>query len=139
MNRDLATSKKILRKFTLWVSHPTFHLYQEAIPLSKDRIKQVKCYLLQHKSTQMWHSSQHRRRHIYMISCFSHVWLYNPMDCSPEGSSVHGILQARILEWGAMPFSIKVTYHLLIQKNTRIYPPEVGGTIVHPQFMRGSL
>ena len=26
--------------------------------------------------------------------------LCNPMDCSPPGSSVHGILQARILEWG---------------------------------------
>ena len=31
--------------------------------------------------------------------------LYDPMDCSPSGSSVHGILQARILEWVAMPFS----------------------------------
>ena len=27
------------------------------------------------------------------------------MDCSPPGSSVHGILQARILEWVAIPFS----------------------------------
>ena len=27
------------------------------------------------------------------------------MDCSPPGSSVHGILQARILEWVTMPFS----------------------------------
>ena len=27
------------------------------------------------------------------------------MDCSPPGSSVHGILQARILEWVAYPFS----------------------------------
>ena len=31
--------------------------------------------------------------------------LYNPMDCSPPGSSVHGILQARILEWVAISFS----------------------------------
>ena len=31
--------------------------------------------------------------------------LCDPMDCSPPGSSVHGILQARILEWVAMPFS----------------------------------
>ena len=29
----------------------------------------------------------------------------DPMVCSPPGSSVHGILQARILEWVAMPFS----------------------------------
>ena len=27
----------------------------------------------------------------------------NPMDCSPPGSSIHGLLQARILEWVAMP------------------------------------
>ena len=31
--------------------------------------------------------------------------LCNPMDCSPPGSSVHGILQARALEWVAIPFS----------------------------------
>ena len=31
--------------------------------------------------------------------------LCDPMDCSPPGSSVHGILQARILEWVAMPSS----------------------------------
>ena len=29
----------------------------------------------------------------------------DPLDCSPPGSSVHGILQARILEWVAMPSS----------------------------------
>ena len=29
----------------------------------------------------------------------------NPMDCSLPGSSVHGMLQARILEWVAIPFS----------------------------------
>ena len=35
-----------------------------------------------------------------------HVQLFvTPMDCSPLGYSVHGILQARILEWVAMPFS----------------------------------
>ena len=31
--------------------------------------------------------------------------LSGPMDCSPPGSSVHGILQARVLEWGAIAFS----------------------------------
>ena len=31
--------------------------------------------------------------------------LCDPMDCSPPVSSVHGILQARILEWVAIPFS----------------------------------
>ena len=31
--------------------------------------------------------------------------LCNPMDCSPPGSSVHGIFQARVLEWVAISFS----------------------------------
>ena len=29
----------------------------------------------------------------------------NPMDCSPTGFSIHGIFQARVLEWGAFAFS----------------------------------
>ena len=31
--------------------------------------------------------------------------LSDPMDCSPPGSSVHGIFHARVLEWGAIAFS----------------------------------
>ena len=31
--------------------------------------------------------------------------LYEPLDCSPPGTSAHGIFQARILEWVAIPFS----------------------------------
>ena len=34
----------------------------------------------------------------------SHVQLCHPMDCGPPGSSVHGIVQARILEWVAISF-----------------------------------
>ena len=33
--------------------------------------------------------------------------LSNPMDCSLPGSSIHGIFQARVLEWGAIAFSEK--------------------------------
>ena len=33
--------------------------------------------------------------------------LSNPMDCSLPGSSVHGIFQARVLEWVAIAFSIE--------------------------------
>ena len=35
--------------------------------------------------------------------------LLEPMDCSPPGSSVHGIFLARVLEWGATAFSEGVT------------------------------
>ena len=38
-----------------------------------------------------------------------------PMDCSPPGSSVHGIFQARVLEWGAIAFSTGVGSHSLLQ------------------------
>ena len=36
--------------------------------------------------------------------------LRDPMDCSPPGSSVHGIFQARVLEWGAIAFSGDTRY-----------------------------
>ena len=44
------------------------------------------------------------------------------MDCSPPGSSVHGILQARVLEWGAIRFSLNhlsdITYiHVVVQSS----------------------
>ena len=37
----------------------------------------------------------------------SYPTLSDPMNCSPPGSSVHGIFQARVLEWGAIAFSTK--------------------------------
>ena len=40
-----------------------------------------------------------------VISHFSHVQLCNPVDCSSPYPSVHGISQARILEWAAISFS----------------------------------
>ena len=42
---------------------------------------------------------------VCVLNHFSCVSLCNPMDCSPPGSSVHGTLQARILEWAAVPSS----------------------------------
>ena len=38
----------------------------------------------------------------------------DPMDCSLAGSSVHRIFQARVLEWGAIAFSV-----LLLQTTTK--------------------
>src|SRR5574337_1236621 len=43
--------------------------------------------------------------------------LSNPMDGSPPGSSVHGIFQARVLEWGAIAFSVKESWGILITSN----------------------
>ena len=40
----------------------------------------------------------------------------DPMDCSLPGSSVHGIFQARVLEWGAITFSIVLTRRTFVGK-----------------------
>ena len=44
----------------------------------------------------------------------SYPTLSDPMDCSLPGSSIHGIFQARVLEWGAIAFSKKCSnYHTI--------------------------
>ena len=65
----------------------------------------------------------------------------DPMDCSPPGSSIHGIFQARVLEWGAIAFSnackwkVKVKplscVRLLVTPRTAAYqaPPSMGFSI----------
>ena len=42
--------------------------------------------------------------------------LIDPMDCSLPGSSVHGICQARVLEWVAIAFSVALTRQTFIGK-----------------------
>ena len=43
----------------------------------------------------------------------------DPMDCSPPGSSIHGIFQARVLEWVAIAFSDMVLQKVLNEKNSQ--------------------
>ena len=64
-----------------------------------------------------WLKISNRPLHLYpLLHLYICLWvcakllqscptLCNPVDCSPPGSSVHRILQARILDWVAMPFS----------------------------------
>ena len=40
--------------------------------------------------------------------------LCDPIDCSPPGSSVHGIFQARVLEWGAIAFPVSAANDCLL-------------------------
>ena len=47
--------------------------------------------------------------------------LSDPMDCSLPGSSIHGIFQARVLEWGAIAFShVSVLLLLLLSCISRV-------------------
>ena len=44
----------------------------------------------------------------------------DPVDGSPPGSSVHGIFQARVLEWGAIAFSIMECYSAIKKNNSEV-------------------
>ena len=96
-----------------------------------------------------------------LLSRFSHVWLCDPMDCSLPGSSVHGILQVRILEWVALPSSrdqtriscvfciagrffnteplgkFKINYTFIIKKN--IFFKELSSPLQLGSFLRVSV
>ena len=65
--------------------------------------------VLYHRTT--WEAPTYTYTHSCCIVP-SRVWLLcNPLNCSPPGSSVHGIFQARILEWVAISFSIHTHTH----------------------------
>ena len=49
--------------------------------------------------------------------------LSDPMDCSLPGSSIHGISQARVLEWGAIAFSVYAEY---IRRNAGLDEAQAG-------------
>ena len=49
--------------------------------------------------------------------------LSDPMDCSLPGSSIHGIFQARVLEWGAIAFSVYAEY---IRRNAGLDEAQAG-------------
>ena len=60
--------------------------------------------------------------------------LHNPMDCSLPGSSVHGIFQARVLEWGAIAFSAHVE---LVVNNSSTSAEDANSIPVLERFPRG--
>ena len=70
-------------------------------------------------------------------SLLSYLTLCNPMDYSPPGSSVHGILQARILEWVAMPSSWGSS-HPGIESTCLTSPASVGRWALYHRCHLGS-
>ena len=50
-------------------------------------------------------TSKNTHTHLSLLVTQLCLTLCDPMDCSPPGSSVHGIFQARIMEWVAISFS----------------------------------
>ena len=64
--------------------------------------------------------------------------LLDPMDCNLQGSSVHGIFQARVLEWGAIAFSVTNLDSILKSRDITL-PTNVHlvKAIFFPVFMYG--
>ena len=59
---------------------------------------------------------------LLLLSCFSRVWLCatNPIDGSPPGSPIPGILQARTLEWVAISFSNAWKWKVKVKSLSRV-------------------
>jgi len=70
--------------------------YQTTLPASWEICMQIKKQQLELKMEQWL---------LLLLLLLSRVWLWDPIDGSPPGSSVHGILQVRIVEWVALSFS----------------------------------
>ena len=49
----------------------------------------------------------------WCVCVLSNIPLWDPMECSPPGSSIHGISQARTMQWVVISFSTSVSYFLL--------------------------
>ena len=76
---------------------------RERAPKYKKRKSHLKeCVLCEYFGIRVKGCCTHSQTHSHTHS-HSHT-LYDPMDYRPPGSSVHGLLQERILEWVAIPF-----------------------------------
>ena len=58
---------------------------------------------------------------LLLLSRFSRIWLCNPIDGSPPGSTTPGILQARTLEWVAIPFSNAWKWKVKVKSLSRVW------------------
>ena len=87
------------------LGYPTQNI--EIIVISYKKMQfllQVQGHQIQERELSLtpWRNIRHEHMCSVTQPCLT---LCNPVDCNPKGSSVHGVFQARILEWVAMPFS----------------------------------
>ena len=67
------------------------------------------------------------------------VALRDPMDYSLPGSSVHGIFQARVLEWGAIAFYIRSVLMSFFTRSCPVFPAQfVNEAIFSPLYILAS-
>ena len=101
-----ATVHHRVSKSRTWLKRPSTQLYVNTYSFSDffpfRLLQDIQCTSWCYMVGPCWLSS------LYVWACsiaHSCLTLCDPVDCSPPGSSVHEILQARILEWVAMPSS----------------------------------
>ena len=85
----------------LWIFYKVVQVH--SIPLKVTWIILLKAVSCSASSLLFQNPSFSMKEESVSHSVVSESW--NHMDCSPPGSSVHGILQARILDWATIPFS----------------------------------
>ena len=105
----------MLQYSALWsvvIQHSSWHTYRACLHLwtfsvcqgltAMETFPPLRCQFL--NSVVIWQLPC-KELCMCVLSHFSHIWLCDPVDGSPPGSSIRGILQARIVEWVAKPSS----------------------------------
>ena len=80
-----------------WTEEPDRLQFMGLLRVGHDRATSLSLFTFMH-----WRNAMKKSESEVTLSCPT---LSNPMDCSLPGSSIHGIFQARVLEWGAIAFS----------------------------------
>ena len=75
------------------------------------QLTQVRMAIIKKSTNKFWRGYGEKKpfyivEQVGKLHRFSCIWLCDPIDCSPPGSSVQGTLQTRILEWVVMPSSM---------------------------------
>ena len=82
-------------------------------------------------SVKIWHGDNLRSMLLLLLSRFSRVRLCNPIDSSPPGSPILGILQARTLEWVAISFCNVWKWKVKVKSLSRVRLPATPWTAAH--------
>ena len=98
-----------VRTCHLWEGFLLMQSMPELYPLSERQFKPLRTYSVRQTFPKFWIAQKkekaNTKRCALCLVARSCPALCDPVDCSPQGFSVHGVLQARMLEWVAIPFS----------------------------------